>query len=86
MNAQARRPNLQSRPLSSEEAGFYDDLIEQLKNARKEAGFSQAALDHRLGVSEGMVAKWETKTRLPGAFFLMCWCSALGARLNVEKG
>lgn len=84
MKQREHRPVVQSRSLSIEERSHYSDLIDQLVAHRKRSGMSQAAMDHRLGVSEGMVAKWETATRLPGAFFLMCWCKALGVRLTVE--
>lgn len=85
MKQMERRPVVQSRPLSIEERSHYGELIRELVMARKVTGMSQAALDDRLGVSEGMVAKWEIGARLPGAFFLMCWCKALGVRLAVEK-
>jgi transcriptional regulator with XRE-family HTH domain len=74
-----------SRQLSSEERNYYQRLIEQLVRLRKAKGLSQEALDDRLGVSDGMVAKWETAARLPGAFFLMCWCKALGVQLSVYE-
>lgn len=79
------KPVVQSRTLSSEERSHYAALLEQLRAARRATGMSQAALDDRLGVSEGLVAKWEIGARLPGAFFLMCWCKALGVRLTIEK-
>lgn len=70
---------------SNQERDFYDPLISRLADARRERGMSQAALDHRLGVSEGLTAKWESKARLPGAFFLMCWCQALGLELTLKE-
>lgn len=74
-----------SHAATPQELGFYDNLIEQLKAARRHRMLSQAALDDLLGVSEGLTAKWESKARLPGAFFLMCWCEALGVTLVIEE-
>lgn len=79
------KPLAQSRPVTSEERAHYAALLEQLREARRKSGMSQAALDDEIGVSEGLVAKWEIGDRLPGAFFLMCWCKALGVRLKIEK-
>lgn len=80
------RPRQHSRLPSAAEQEHYADLIARLRLARQARGYSQASLEHRIGVSEGLVAKWETKARLPGAFFLMCWCSALNVRLTLEEG
>jgi len=79
------RPNVHTRMMSAQEQGDYQAFISALASRRQALGLSQAALDDLLGVSEGMVAKWETSARLPGAFFLMCWCQALGVRLAVEE-
>lgn len=83
MHETAQRPSLVSRQLSNEERSYYSSLIEALVRRRKALGWSQAQLDYKLGVSDGLVAKWETAARLPGAFFLMCWCAALGVKLTV---
>lgn len=85
MGTNHSRPLAQSRQLSSEEQVYYSDLIGTLARARKQRGISQATLDDMIGVSEGMTAKWESKARLPGAFFLMCWCKALGVHLTVSE-
>lgn len=86
MVANINRPIAQSRQLSSEEQSYYSDLIKTLAVKRKEKGISQASLDDMIGVSEGMTAKWESKARLPGAFFLMCWCKALNVHLIISEG
>jgi len=86
MVATITRPVAQSRQLSSEEQSYYSELIRSLAIQRKQKGISQASLDDMIGVSEGMTAKWESKARLPGAFFLMCWCKALGVKLIVSEG
>lgn len=86
MVANITRPIAQSRQLSSEEQSYYADLIRTLAVKRKQKGISQASLDDIIGVSEGMTAKWESKARLPGAFFLMCWCKALDVQLMISEG
>lgn len=86
MVASLTRPIAQSRQLSSEEQSYYSELIKTLAVTRKQKGISQASLDDIIGVSEGMTAKWESKARLPGAFFLMCWCKALGVQLIISEG
>ena len=40
-------------------------LGEKLKEARKQAGFSQEQLSEKLGVSRSAVAKWETDNGIP---------------------
>lgn len=80
-----QRPRLKGSTLSVEERTYYAELLEQLKAQRKRLGLSQQAVDDLIGVSEGMVAKWETAVRFPSGFFLMCWCKALKVRINVER-
>jgi ribosome-binding protein aMBF1 (putative translation factor) len=71
--------------LSHQESEFYNELIGQLVRQRKKLNLSQADLDQMIGVSESMVAKWESKARLPGAFVLMCWAKALGMKLQAKE-
>lgn len=77
-----RTHTLKAKP---SELVFYNELIDQLIERRKFLSLSQADLDEMIGVSESMVAKWESKARLPGAFFFMCWAKALGVRLIVQE-
>lgn len=60
---------------------YYTVIINQLRAARRLAGMTQEAVDHAIGVTGGLVAKWETGVRVPSAYFLMCWCEALGVIL-----
>ena len=78
-----RRPQKRTFLSTTEERDLYDNLIGQLVAARRRQGLSQAALDDMIGISEGCTAKWESRARIPGAFFLMCWCKALGVRLSI---
>lgn len=70
-----------SRIPTEHERQFYGDLIRRLKSRREELGFSQRELDDRLGIADGIVAKWETFARLPSSFMLACWCGALKVTL-----
>lgn len=74
---------LRTTELTPSEAAHYAQFILDMTQARERLGMTQAALDHRLGISEGMTAKWESRQRFPGSFNLMCWCLALGVRLRV---
>lgn len=80
-----QRPHKRTFPSTIEERDFYHALIGELVTARKRRGLSQAALDDVIGISEGCTAKWESLARIPGAFFLMCWCKALGVRLVITE-
>ena len=71
--------------INGQEAEFYGELISQLVERRKKLRLSQADLDQMIGVSESMVAKWESKARLPGAFVLMCWAKSLGLKLYAKE-
>ena len=77
--------NIHTRPVTPEEHIFYRELVSQLVERRHELKMSQSELNDRLGMSEAMVAKWESMARFPGAFFLMCWAKALGVRFIVQK-
>lgn len=63
------------------EEQFYKNLIGQLIATRKRLGMSQEQLCERIGVSDGLVNKWESGARLPSSFYLMCWCIALDLKL-----
>ncbi len=59
-------------------------LIDQLRCRRYFLGIAQTALDDRIGVAPGLVAKWETGNRKPTAFNLYCWAEALGCHFKLE--
>ena len=59
-------------------------VIEQLRCRRYSLGIAQNALDDRIGVAPGLVAKWETGHRKPTAFNLYCWAQALGCKFELE--
>jgi ribosome-binding protein aMBF1 (putative translation factor) len=67
---------------SRQEEAFYRELLGQLVARRKELGISQEQLSYNLGVTTMMVNKWEVLIRIPSAFYLMCWCHALGVKVQ----
>ena len=73
-----------STALTQTESQFYREIIAKLVVTRKIRGISQDELCSILGVSEALVNKWESGAKLPGCFWLMCWCVALGLRLTIE--
>ena len=72
-----------SRDTTPSERTFYGALIAELAQARRRLSMTQEQLDHVLGVSPGMVAKWESFARMPGGFMLACWCNALDVDLTI---
>lgn len=64
---------------------FAVDLIEQFRVKRLELGLSQLALDDRIGVASGMVAKWENGFRKPTLWNAFCWAEALGCQLKLSE-
>lgn len=80
---QPRKPRIKTSVPTPSELAFYGETIDNLISQRKAQGLRQGDLDFQLGVSDGYVAKWESKCRLPSAFYLMLWCEALGLRLQL---
>jgi transcriptional regulator with XRE-family HTH domain len=74
-----------SREPDSQTKDYYHNLIVSLAKLRHEQGMTQADLEHELGVSESLVAKWESHQRLPSAHSIMSWCNALGVTLTLTK-
>lgn len=63
---------------------FIRALVDVLSERRRQLEISQHELDDRLGMADGVVAKWETGYRRPSPDNLWCWCHALGVRLVAE--
>jgi len=59
-------------------------LVDLLRARRQQLGISQIELSERLGVTESLVARWETRDKRPTSDNLWCWCHALGVRLTAE--
>jgi transcriptional regulator with XRE-family HTH domain len=60
-----------------------DQIIHTLVQRRQALGHSQRALDEMVGVSESMVAKWESGYRNPTLRSAGRWAAALGLRLEL---
>lgn len=67
------------------ERRFYGELITSLAARRRALRITQEALDRQLGVTDGQVAKWESMARLPGAFMMSIWSTALGVKLIIVR-
>lgn len=78
-----KTPRLTSTQPTKAEMEFFAKLIITLTERRHAARISQEALSQRMGVSEGMVAKWETGHKMPSSFWLMCWCQALNVEISI---
>lgn len=81
VNRENIRVSSYSRVPSAIELQAYEDLIRRLILRRVEVGLSQMQLDDKLGVTDGLVGKWESMRRLPSMFMLACWCDALKVTL-----
>ena len=64
---------------------FLKDVVTELVELRHERGLTQEQLNHKLGMSDRLVSKWECGMRTPTGFNLYCWADALGARLGIIR-
>lgn len=74
-----------TRVVTPEERRFYHEFVKALVKRRHEMKLSQPELNARLGMSDGMLGKWESMKRFPGAFHLMCWANALNAKVYIDE-
>lgn len=79
------RISVHSREPTELERTYYRQLIGDFVARRKVMKLTQEQLDDILGVSQGQIAKWECFLRLPGAFMLTCWATALHLELRLKK-
>jgi transcriptional regulator with XRE-family HTH domain len=70
---------------SAEACQWRDGLIHQLREARRNAGLTQADVEDILGCTQHLVAKWEVDIRRPSFHSVYCWARALGYDLVLEK-
>lgn len=61
------------------------NFVHQLRQLREEQGYTQEQLDHELGVTKGVVQKWERGRRRPSSYLLSCWVTKLNGELHVKK-
>jgi transcriptional regulator with XRE-family HTH domain len=59
--------------------------ISELVHRRQFLGITQRDLEERMGVSERLVAKWETYQRSPTAANLDRWAAALGLKVVFKR-
>lgn len=64
--------------------GFAADLISQFRAVRVAKNLSQQELDGRLGIADGLTAKWENSFRKPTLFHAYCWAEALGLKITLS--
>ncbi|MDN5201499.1 helix-turn-helix transcriptional regulator [Fulvivirgaceae bacterium BMA10] len=62
---------------------FLKDAVKDLIHLRHEHKMTQEELNHRLGVADRLVNKWECGLRTPTSFNLYCWADALDAKLKI---
>jgi len=84
-NSVKRPKKVSMRTPTLVEETFYKDLITELIRERERQGLSQEELNNDIGVSSGLVSKWESGVRLPSSFYIMCWCLALDLKLVTAK-
>lgn len=62
---------------------YLESIVANLKEARLRKNIRQADLEHKIGLAEGYLSKWETGSRIPNIFNLVCWASALELQIDV---
>lgn len=65
----------------SSENNFLKTLIHPMIERRKLLGMTQEELNHKIGVADRLVSKWECGTRRPTSFNLLCWAEALNGEI-----
>lgn len=62
---------------------FLKEVVSSLVYRRKELKLTQDELNHKLGMSDRHLSKWECGMRTPTAFHLYCWADSLEAKLTI---
>lgn len=63
----------------------YELLVSELTTARTSMNISQESLAYKIGCTNSLIHKWETRKRIPSGFMLICWLDALGYEIEVKK-
>jgi len=63
---------------------FYEQLIPQFVQRRKELGITQSTLDNDMNIARGLVSKWEVGIRKPSGFLFCCWAEALDCEIILK--
>jgi DNA-binding XRE family transcriptional regulator len=56
---------------------FLKDVVGDLVDLRHKRGMTQEEVNHKIGVADRLVSKWECGIRTPTSFNLYCWADAL---------
>ncbi len=81
-----QKPRL-SKPGSAEgrrRSRYPTGLLSALATRRVALGLSQARLDSRIGVAEGMVGAWERGIYSPKLDLLALWAETLGMEIEIK--
>lgn len=62
-----------------------DRIIRDLRSTRIEQGRGQADVGQRIGVTHGLVNKWETGKRSPTLRNAHAWAASLGLKLVLRE-
>lgn len=62
---------------------FLKEVVLLLIARRLELGITQDELNHKLGVADRLVSKWECGIRTPTSFHLYCWADALESMVTI---
>jgi transcriptional regulator with XRE-family HTH domain len=60
---------------------FLKEIVSPMIKRRHELKMTQEILNHKLGVADSLVGKWECGMRTPLAYHLYCWADALEGRI-----
>jgi transcriptional regulator with XRE-family HTH domain len=60
---------------------FLEDVVRPMIKQRRVLKLTQEVVNHKLGVADNLVAKWECGVRTPISFHLYCWADALDGKL-----
>lgn len=67
-------------------ARMYENLIESLRERRKDLGYSQERVARLIGVHPYRISLYENLVHIPNAGTIAEWASALGMELGVKEG
>jgi len=70
-------------PLYWDYLEWSDRFVTQFRKRRKALGYTQVQLEEKLGVCNGLVAKWEVGLRKPSMFTCFLWAEALDTELRL---
>jgi len=89
IRAKGQHGRVPSRPIRVDDASRrarrqLDDLVRDLRAARKAAGLSQIALARELGDSRQLITAWERGIRTPDSIQLACWGALVGLDVPIR--